>query len=630
MPTSASSLTSSLIRRVAGAWALLCVAGSALAAGVTYHVNGATGADDRDGRSPATAFATIQRAGAVAGPGDRIVVAKGVYYGPVEFTAKGAPGRPVVLEAEDRSRNAVIITNAYREMREGRVAWRLEDQALGLYSAPLAEITARVLYSGVDLQPYGSLDQLRGFVVEGGQPGPAHGYFHDTAGGRIYVRLHASGRYGPHEPAKHVISISPRTGNGSAGTGYNGPTFFNLGIMERQSAHVVVDGFTFETPGFSGVHVNGHDVVVRNSWFLGCRAGVTGRREGADTKVTSHRVVVEYCDYTQFPAFEDMMEVIRERGPAPGAPTYPLYWWSRKSRAGTAGNITYETGIAALVGSDWVIRHNRVHNSFEGLSVWCIRWSKNLQIHDNVFERIVDNAIELEDHSEGMRIYRNAILDTVEPLSWQPLDGTPWPGPAFIHENYIRNSEEINRLAAETSGHRPGWFKAGASRANWTRAHMKDVPDDVVRAPGAGVVVFNNTVVFPHGYFLTRTQPHTRIYENIHFVNNVVVAQAFSSREDYRGDNIAFRNNAWIGFPRVDGHLGEVFAGQGGVVVSAPPPGELRPEDFLLPQGLAAGAGAPVTEALEAFPEANDIRHRGAIPFGSTWAWPDVGPRARN
>jgi hypothetical protein len=598
-----------------------------------YYVNGSSGSNERDGLSSEKALATIQEAASRCAPGDRIVVARGVYYGPIELRLKGTSAHPITLEAEDHARNAVIITNGNQAIREGRVQWEVVEGTPGLYSVPLQGGTARVLYSGTDLQPYLTLDGLKTFVTREGQPGPAHGYFYDEKEQQLYVRLHTSGKYGPTDPAKQVISVGPRSGNGSAGTSYNGPTFFNLGLMERVAAHVVVDGFTFETPGCAGVYVNGNHVTIRNSWFIGCRVGVSGRRESSKPGETSNDVTVEYCDYSQFPAFDDMMEIMTERRPAPGAPKYPLYWWSRKG-GGTGNPLTYELGICGLVGSDWTVAHCRVHDAFEGLSTWCVRWSKGMLIHDNIFERLVDNAIEMEDHAEDMRIYHNLITNVVEPLSWQPLGGTPWPGPVYVYENVIRNDEAFNRRIVETSGHLPGWFKAGAAEPNWSaewnKEHMADVSKDSVRAPGAGVVVFNNTVIYPGGRFLNNVQPNVRIFENFHFINNIVLAHTFSGKPGYRGANMEFRNNLWISTVEPDSEGGELFAGDGGTVITAATGTDWTPEGFLAGENNAAyGKAVPVPEAVQILPGTETISNIGAITRGRAWLRPTVGPQLR-
>ncbi len=112
---------------------------------------------------------------------------------------------------------------------------------------------------------------------------------------------------------------------------------------------------------------------------------VSGRRESADPSVTSNRVTVEFCEYSQYPAYDDMIELLelRKEGRISVAPgKFPLFWWSRKGN-GAGNNKTYETGICNLVGSDWIVRNNDIHDAFEGLSTWAIRWSKGLVVASN-------------------------------------------------------------------------------------------------------------------------------------------------------------------------------------------------------------------------------------------------------
>lgn len=66
------------IRRVARVVGALAVLSTVPAGGVTFYVR-AGGDDARDGRSPASAFATIQRGAAKAGGGDMVVVGPGIY-----------------------------------------------------------------------------------------------------------------------------------------------------------------------------------------------------------------------------------------------------------------------------------------------------------------------------------------------------------------------------------------------------------------------------------------------------------------------------------------------------------------------------------------------------------------------
>ncbi len=284
-------------------------------------------------------------------------------------------------------------------------------------------------------------------------------------------------------------------------------------------------------------------------------------------------------------------------------------------------------------GSDWIVRNNDIHDAFEGLSTWALRWSKGLEVSHNRLERLVDNAVESEDHTFGMKIYGNFIRNVVEPFSWQPLGGEPWPGSVYIYDNVVQSDLALNQLITAVSDWTPGWFKAGASSQNWEapwNSHMKDVPRDVVRAPGDGVVVFNNTVFFPGGEFLTRVQPPERKFENFRFVNNVSIAAGFSRQGEDLGGGITFSHNAWAYSP-VGGDRGQLFAGTDGTVFPESSSTwiaacrRMRRRSWKARPGRIPGAGVPSASA--AFPGAADIRTVGAGLNGRPWKMPETGPR---
>ncbi|MBC2603405.1 hypothetical protein [Puniceicoccus vermicola] len=602
----------------------------------TYYVDGVVGDDSLDGLDRRQSLRSIQEAASRAVPGDEILVAKGVYYGPIELGIKGTVDQPIKLTAESREEGAVVITSADYDLREGLERWNLVDEKLGLYQAGLNRPTCRVLYSGVDLQPYHSLDGLESFVTKEGDPGPRHGYFYDEASEKIYVRLHASGEYGSTDPNEHTMAVGPRTGGGFAGNAYNGPLFYNLGLLERGENHVIIDGFTFETPGFTGVYCNGSHVTVRHSWFLGCRSGVSGRKESSDATTTSNYITIEYCDYSQYPAFEDALELMRSAKKG-SSKSLPIYWWSRKGN-GAGSNMTYETGMTNLTGKGWVLRNNYIHDAFEGLSTWAVRWSMDLEIYENVFERLVDNAIESEDHASGMVVRDNLIVNVIEPLSWQPLGGKPWPGPVFIFRNVIRSDAWLNELVVNSSGWTPGWFKAGAPSGNWEAPwndHMKGLSRDSVRAAGEGVVVFNNNVFFPLGYFLTRVQPSSRQFENFFFYNNLVLASAFGKAPDETMPVAEFMHNVWIEYIPSDeagesSVQGSVFSGEGGIALSCVGKScrESYEQKYFLNGSCWVGlSGSPVPQAALVYPGADSIHEIGASFDGKSWESPVVGPQ---
>jgi hypothetical protein len=530
--------------------------------GRTMFVDTSTRARAPDGLTPLTAFPTIQEACNVAQPGDTIVVAPGLYFEHVVLRRIGTPRRPIKIQA-DEGESGVIVTGANRAIREARVSWELVDEPLGLYVVrhdTLRERPSRVLYSGTDLQPYPTVEELRRFTFANpaDYPGPAHGFAWDESGRTLYVRLHASGKYGPADPNLHVMAVSPRNGDGGdggAGLKITATEHFNFGVMnpgtEPVPSHVILDGFTFETPGVAGVFVDSAGTVtVRNCRCVGCRTLVSGRRffnREPDYSQTTNDVRVENCDYSQFPAFDDMIEVI-ERGP-PRLETQPekkrwreFYWWHRK---GARENVllgyanTYETGIASSVGRNWVFHRNHIHDTFEGFSTWSLSTSRNTVIRGNRFERIVDNAIETENHASRVRIRGNLFLDVVEPVSWQPLAGKPWPGPITIRRNRVSTTarfQSVWNAVAQGSPHAwaPSVFKIGVASSNWDVRGCGGpdaAPEKVVRSPGRGFRAIRNTIQAPRHRLLGAIGSAYR-YDSFRFCRNLVAADF--SREDER------------------------------------------------------------------------------------------------
>ena len=86
--------------------------------------------------------------------------------------------------------------------------------------------------------------------------------------------------------------------------------------------------------------------------------------------------------------------------------------------AGTAGLVT-------AAGKNWSIRNNHIHDTFDGLSFMSLSWSEDCEVSGNRFERLVDNAVEAENHAQRLRVHDNAIVDSFEPFSYQPLGNRP-------------------------------------------------------------------------------------------------------------------------------------------------------------------------------------------------------------
>lgn len=611
------------------------------------YVDALQGDDIHDGLSAGQAWRSLQYAANQVRPGDTVWVSPGVYRGAVRVYAKGTPETPIVFRATEMAENRVIVTNASPDIRASKRPWTLENSELGLYAVPFEwDMPARVLYNGVDLFPYADVERLKSLTTPENAPGPRHGYALDPVGHRLFVRLHAGGRYGSANPNEHLMAVAPPTGLQREGTLVGAPHHYGIGILEPGDAHVIVDGFTFETPGVAGVYTEASHVVVRRSWFRGCRAGVSGnyqdqlttdltgsdyfamRLDPAGQRRAASHVTIEYCDYSQFPAYDDAVEVMTS--PLRRlAQMDPLVMWTRKDNRGLPDQrYTYETGIASRVGSSWIIRRNHIHDAFEGLSCHAVWASIGLLVEENVFERLLDNAVETEDHAADMTVRRNVITDVMEPFSFQPLRGEPWPGPVRFVQNVIVNTTGQIDVWLPPRPHPRGAFKMGIKTNTWERnPHLagQQRPREFHLTP-PGIVIAHNTVIFPGGRLIT-PQGDARVpIRGVKFYNNILAADYLVSldpqRPGFYSGHFEFAGNAVA--PATPGKPGPgtIPAEKAGRLYSSVAAMGLDASLHLKPDSPLRGAAHPVADVPLAL---SDL---GALQPGDSWFPLQVGPLA--
>jgi hypothetical protein len=616
----------------------------------TLYVDAQNGSDLNDGSSGEKSWKTLIHASKEVQAGDHVLVAPGVYRGGIQLFAKGTSGAPIIFEG-DGIEGSTIITLADSVIRGGIVTWQLEDRKTGLYSVDYTGgIPARVLYSGTDLYPYASEESLNTFRIKG-TPGPKHGYYYDSAGGKLYVRLYPGGKYGPVNPNDHVMAVAPPTGSRFDGTLVSQPYHYGIGVLGPGDAHIIIDGFTFEVPGVAGVYTEANDVTIRNGWFQGCRTGVAGNYkdrtttdpEGKDyfslrydpsvLDLSASRIVIEYCDYHQEPAFEDAVELMKEfanstRDSHPDIEAFYKPFWHRKSvNHGLPGQtFGYEIGIAARIGSDWVIRRNHIHDTFEGLSCHAVSASRGLQVEYNIFERILDNAIETEDHSSNMHIYRNVIVDVFMPFSWQPIRGTPWPYSIFFTENIIYNTPENQNLWEDIGFRARGLFKIGVKMETWERVpHMVGTLYAPVTVPGSGLVLANNTILFPGGSLVTTQGGREMPVHNVNIINNIIDTEFLLSLKpdaDLKENHFYFENNVVYFSALSDTGPARIVAGKSGKMLKTPNAASL--DKHFMPV-----SGNNVYHPADSIPDVcRKYMYIGAIQPGDDWFPPEVGPAA--
>ena len=509
------------------------------ASAATYHVDGKSGDDARDGDAPGSAWETIGHAAEIVQPGDTVIVHPGVYHEHVQLRRAGTAGQPIRFVADAIAKNRVVLTGADPELRAGRQPWRIEDQRLNIVHVKSAHRPARVLADDVDLFPYESLDELKTFTLKNGVPGPQHGYAYDAAGGKLFVRLNK--RYGSIDPSEHTMKVAPAGGIGAASRHADAPTHYNFGVLTDGPAHVILEGFTFETPGLCGVFVKKGAVTVRQSWFIGCRAGVSGASDGADDAKRTDNVTIERCDFSQYPAWQDVEDIVasskaetapetKTAGNVKAKPAkLPPYFWQVRS----GGPNSYDLGIALKIGTGWKITHNYIHDCIDGLSGWSLGHARNLDVSYNTFDRVLNHAVECGDHSSFVRVHHNFLKDVIEPFAWNPKGGTPWPGPIVVDHNIVTYSTAGQKLWSAldfSPNNTPGCFEIGCTDRNWEQPHMKAVPRDAVAVPGAGFAAYNNTIFFPRGNVLQFSGLLQRQVSGFRFLNNIVVTRGLMPR----------------------------------------------------------------------------------------------------
>lgn len=549
----------------------------------TIHVNAETGDDSRSKTSQKYPLKTIQAAADMARPGDTVLIAPGVYFETPKITKPGTPDRKIIFKASGKP-GSVIITAADKKLRTGKAKWECVDEKLQLYRTKFSHSPCRMLYSGVDLFPYNSLDELNKFAVrhfrvgkatEGSKKGyiylPAayHGFYFDDASKYLYVRLHHTARYGSRNPADHVIAAGAVTAPGSNGHHIYAPNHSNLYIDCSGDANIVLDGITFETPGAAGVLTHSGNLVIRNCVFKGCRFGAWSRG-------VTEGVFIENCHYDQAHAYHDALEVIRDHHNTPISKEFPSYHWTRKRNYKNSRKlVNYETGIAGGSGRYWHIRNCDIIDSFEGLSTWGMSNTKHWRVYGNNMQRHVDNAVEAENHSVDLRVHNNLFVDIFEPISYQPNSGMPWPGPVFIYRNVFYNTKEVLPLLDLMGGTR-GSFKMGIPGVSWQRVQMNNhKPDNsdiecrytkrVIFVPYPGFMVFNNTILLKEHGLLTLPMPiNSRSLTNVRFFNNIIENADLSSRgKNWDGDLFEFYRNAVVESSRPDNMTAKITEHKG-------------------------------------------------------------------
>ena len=237
-----------------------------------------------------------------------------------------------------------------------------------------------------------------------------------------------------------------------------------------------------------------------------------------------------------------------------------------------------------------------------------------MEVAENVFANLVDNAVELEEHAQGMRVHHNFLRDVWEPFSYQPTQLWPdLPRDAEFHHNVVWMRDTTADFWSQPSVRKvPGFLKFFSPGRN---------------AVSPGIRIHHNTVWHPVGDFFNSAN---LFYEasNVSITDNVAVTLGTDvNQPGYRFKNFTFARNLVapstvppVGFgqdkytaltewrgpgAKVAGVDGQSFETADLLGLTAPREGDFRPR---------AGSVVAVAGA-------------GAILPGETWSVPLAGPR---
>ncbi len=371
-------------------------------AGRTIHVrlNG-TG----DGSSATKPLGSIQRALDLAGPGDTVLIAPGVYREAVTVTKSGMPKAYLTIKGIpgavlDGSDAGFLDPDAPSRWRSRRFATKPGEKGPENYFE--ADCDWRVDHIVINERKYygsPSFEAMR--ICPSGPPGC---WFQDP-GGKLFVH--------------------PTRGWTSPDTQLTAVSRLATGITLDGTHHVVIDGLEIRYFGRTGIDIRGSENVIQNCLMRHQDTGV--KIDGKEF----HNNTIQRSEVYQ-------------------TSVYQWPWFHTKGTRYEVDNIAMRGGRGN------VIRHNKLHGSFDGigLSVWSHLnepgWIQDTDVHDNHVYDCGDDGMEPEGTCTNLRIWNNRIHSCLMTMSIAPVT----VGPAyFINETYSDYQLAALKIQVKTSGH---------------------------------------------------------------------------------------------------------------------------------------------------------------------------------
>ncbi|MEM6333243.1 MAG: hypothetical protein AAF823_07895 [Planctomycetota bacterium] len=505
-------------------------------AGRVFYVHASSGDDAADGRSPQTAWRTLQAAVDRVQPGDALIVGPGSYYQPTLRVRDraGTAQRPIYIRAEPLGE--ATVSSAWPDAAEGLVEWHRE--ADGVWSAPFPArkrdpktFGGFVAADGTEYMLFG-MRSLADLLSDKApiwkqwdrygpdRPMPWPGYGFALEAGRCWLRT----PNGEDPNGKRVVIATHADHESSA-------------VHIDNSPHVILDGLRFEGAGDKAVKAerNSPYLTVRNAVIEYCRHGVGPDDHG----------LIEWSEYT-FPGYKRFADELVRRVRADGVRVAnPMFGWVKRYHgARTEGHLLGRPWTAPRnnrgVGPRFCEgRFNFSHQAFDGDAPGA--WSDS-RVHSSVYLYTYDNAIEMEAgrHSPGrnVHVHDNLIIASLYgTISHQDTTDLPM-GPQYVYRNVIL-----------------GNFPEGYRGPDRVVTGPVDSADDAWQpwvvckflAPNANAITYAHNFIWMRGGGLIWKKPETAsTRRKMAWVNNVIAFD--QGLTNYEGQH-AFRAdaNAWVG-----------------------------------------------------------------------------------
>ncbi len=341
-----------------------------------------TGSDGHSGLDPDYPLRTLQHAADLAGAGDLVSAAPGIYRESVELTSSGTAAQPIVFRGAG---SGVILDGADETIYDG-VSWTFEGS--GVYSYATGFATGHVVTDLGRLYRYDSLGELQGLGA--GAPG---GFY--RSGTRLYVKF-ANGS----SPAVRQMHVAR----------------YEDGFYVDGLAHIRIENFEIRHFG-SGDY--GKGVYLRYSSDCAVRLCRIHEVESAGVWIKGgERHLVEHNELWDTSIFN---------------------WPWPYSKGSSAENNTVV--LTNDVGRGNVVRRNTIYGTFNGIgpcgdSPPPTGITTETDVYENTFRQHTDDALEPEGHCANVRIWDNTIEDAHMAFAVAPAA----PGPTYLLRNIAYNT----------------------------------------------------------------------------------------------------------------------------------------------------------------------------------------------